>query len=69
LFTLRAKRTLSSLISIGAIVTGFIHDRDLYRGKRFSSAVTETSSQLADHRRIAGGFRPQARRLEPDDAA
>ena len=49
LFTLRS-RTASALLSIGAIVTGFVLTLSFIAANGFHPAVTETVDELAVHR-------------------
>ena len=68
LFTLRY-RTVSALLSIGAIVTGFVLSARFHQRQRLAAGARRIHRQLAVHRQPARGFRPEARCAEPDDAA
>ena len=67
LFTLRSK-TVSSLISIGAVVAGFVMTLVFINANGFQFSG-ETSVNWLSIGGSERGLRPQARRLEHDDAA
>ncbi len=58
LFTLHSK-TVSSLISIGAIVTGFVLTLAFINANGFHSAATETSTNWLAIGGAERGFRPE----------